>query len=90
VELTNPASARLVFARGVFPRRWVARSGTGAWRDGARWRHAKEGAASMPTLLDPGSDYVFKCLFMDTPVLLADLIGAVPHDEPPLRHVHGT
>lgn len=39
------------------------------------------------TLLDPRNDYVFKRLFADAPVLLADLISAVRHDCPPVHEV---
>lgn len=41
----------------------------------------------MADLLDPKNDYVFKRLFVDAPALLADLISAVRHDEPPVEHV---
>jgi hypothetical protein len=36
-------------------------------------------------LLDPKNDYVFKRLFADSPDLLAALISAVRHDEPPVE-----
>ena len=36
-------------------------------------------------LLDPKNDYVFKRLFADSPELLAALISAVRHDEPPVE-----
>ena len=35
-------------------------------------------------LLDPKLDVIFKRLFVDAPDLLADLINAVRHDEPPI------
>ena len=38
----------------------------------------------MSTLLDPKNDYVFKRLFADDPVLLADLINAVRHRAAPI------
>ena len=41
----------------------------------------------MPDLLDPKNDYVFKRLFVEAPALLADLISAVRHDEPPVLEV---
>lgn len=39
--------------------------------------------ATLP-LLDPKNDFVFKRLFTARPALLADLINAVRHDEPPV------
>jgi hypothetical protein len=39
-------------------------------------------------LLDPKNDYVFKRLFADSPDLLAALISAVRHDEPPVEVLH--
>lgn len=38
----------------------------------------------MSTLLDPKNDTVFKRLFADDPVLLADLINAVRHRAAPI------